>query len=166
MEQPSRPPLSQVLIWSLVAGLFLSVAGLALYRVWPLLHPPISAVAPLDKQCELRRGPCTGTLPNGGRIRFAITPQTLPVAQPLHLSVWLEGVGGQAVEVDFSGVEMAMGYNRPRLTQVAAGVFVGNGMLPVCLHESMTWEARVLVQTSQGLLAAPFRFVTPILGMP
>jgi hypothetical protein len=33
-------------------------------------------------------------------------------------------------------------------------------MLPVCVRDRMTWEARVLLQFPQRLLAAPFRFET------
>jgi len=38
--------------------------------------------------------------------------------------------------------------------------FAGTGMLPVCVRARMTWEARVLLHTERGLLAAPFRFDT------
>lgn len=153
-------------LWGLIAVLFLGVAGLALYRVWPLLNPQVALMAPLDPNCDLRQGACAGVLPNGGRIRFAIQPETLPLAQPLTLSVIVEGLAAQAVEVDFSGVDMNMGYNRPRLSRVMADTFRGNAMLPVCVRERMTWEARVLVHTDRGLLAAPFRFVTGPPGVP
>jgi hypothetical protein len=31
-------------------------------------------------------------------------------------------------------------------------------MLPVCVRDRMTWEARVLLHYADGLRAAPFRF--------
>lgn len=40
------------------------------------------------------------------------------------------------------------------------GAFGGTGMLPVCVRARMTWEARVLLHTDAGILAAPFRFDT------
>lgn len=94
------------------------------------------------------------------------------------------------VEVDFDGVEMEMGFNRIRLhpvdgnggvngngrpasTRIAGdglpevraarsgpAQWRGQGMLPVCVRDRMTWEARVLLQYPQRLLAAPFRFET------
>jgi hypothetical protein len=33
-------------------------------------------------------------------------------------------------------------------------------MLPVCVRQRMTWEARVLLHYPQRMLAAPFRFDT------
>jgi hypothetical protein len=33
-------------------------------------------------------------------------------------------------------------------------------MLPVCVRDRMTWEARVLLTTPRGLIDAPFRFTT------
>jgi hypothetical protein len=38
--------------------------------------------------------------------------------------------------------------------------WTGQGMLPVCVRERMTWEARVLLHYPDRLLAAPFRFDT------
>jgi hypothetical protein len=39
-------------------------------------------------------------------------------------------------------------------------------MLPVCVRERMTWEARVLLHLPDGTLAAPFRFETTRRGTP
>lgn len=150
----------QRLIWPLVALLFLGVAGLALYRAWPILFPSLLASAPLDPACDLRQGPCASEIPGLGRFLFEIEPRHLPVAQPLQLQVRVEGVEPHAVEVDFVGVDMAMGFIRPRLQPVGAGRFAGETTLPVCVRARMDWEARVLVSTDQGLLAAPFRFTS------
>jgi hypothetical protein len=125
--------------------------------VWPVLYPSASHVAPLDPRCDLRAGPCESRF-GGGRVRFGIEPRTLPVAAPLRLDVELSGLAVEAVEVDFVGVEMYMGFNRVTLEPLGAGRYAGHGMIPVCTSERMTWEARVLVHTPDGLLAAPFQF--------
>ena len=62
----------QRLIWPLVALLFLGVAGLALYRAWPILFPSLFASAPLDPACDLRQGPCASEIPGLGRFLFEI----------------------------------------------------------------------------------------------
>lgn len=151
---------NNTLLWLLAGLLFLAVAGVAVYKVWPLLHPELVAEAPLDPGCDLRAGPCTGTLPGGGRIRFGIVPREIPVIQPLKFQVDVEGLDAREVEVDLQGVDMNMGYNRPKLSASGKGHFEGDAVIPVCVRDAMEWEARVLVRTDRGLVAAPFRFIT------
>jgi hypothetical protein len=146
------------ILWALAILLLTLVAAGAVYKVWPLLHPEISLIAPPDPACDLRRGPCVGLFPNGGRVQLSIEPPTLPVARPLHIEVRTKGLRADAIEVDFAGVDMDMGFNRRRLQALASDRFVGEAMLPVCVRTRMLWEARVLVQRDQNLLAALFRF--------
>ena len=40
------------------------------------------------------------------------------------------------------------------------GRYSADGILPVCVRNAMEWEAKVLVRTDEGLVAAPFRFIT------
>lgn len=151
----------QRFLWLLVGVLALALVGVAVYKTWPLLYPEVTWVAPLDPACDLRKGSCTSQIPGlSGQVRFGIEPRTIPPVQPLHLTVVTEGIGAKEVSVDFSGVNMNMGFNRAILHQVQLGLFEGRGMLPVCVRRRMDWEARVLVQTSKGLVAVPFRFQT------
>ena len=147
-------------LWIAAALLLLALAGVAAYKVLPLLNPEVARIAPLDPQCDLRAGPCSSELPGGGRITFSITPEEIPVVQPLVLDVKLEGIAAAGVEVDFQGVDMNMGFNRPRLVRQGQGHFSGPGMIPVCVRDAMEWEARVLVASDDGLVAAPYRFIT------
>jgi hypothetical protein len=64
------------------------------------------------------------------------------------------------VEIDFAGVDMDMGYNRPLLQEATDGVFKGEATLPVCVTGRMTWQATVLVEIGRTRIAVPFRFVT------
>ena len=147
-------------LWFAVVLLLFAVAGVALYKGWPLLYPSLRQVAPLDPECDLRAGPCSGVLPEGGRITFAIKPESIPLVTPLAFEVRLEGLNASAVEIDFQGVGMNMGFNRPKLVAGDGGGYYGNGMLPVCVSDAMEWEAKVLVYTGDGIIAAPFRFIT------
>lgn len=140
--------------------LFLAVAGVVLYKVLPLLDPKVVRIAELDPQCDLRAGPCTGRLSDGASITFGIKPESIPVVTPLEFEVLVEGIGADRVEVDLQGIGMNMGFNRPQLTPRGAGRFTGNGMIPVCVRDAMEWEAKVLVYTDEGIVAAPFRFIT------
>jgi hypothetical protein len=147
-------------IWLAGGGLFAAMAAAALYVAWPLLNPQIVATAPLDPQCDLRRGACTARLPDGGEVRLELDPKTLPLLEPLRIAVDVEGLRALGVEVDFAGVDMNMGYNRPALAAEGTGRFVGTTVLPVCVRHRMDWEARVLVRTPEGVVAAPYRFST------
>jgi hypothetical protein len=140
--------------------LFVALAGVVVYKVMPLLDPEVVRVAALDPECDLRAGPCSSDLPGGGRVTFAITPDDIPVIKPLTLDVRVEGVDASSVEIDLQGVDMNMGFNRPKLSKRTEGHFSGPGMIPVCVRDAMEWEAKVLVASDEGLIAAPFRFIT------
>ena len=144
----------------LVLGVLALLAAAALFKAWPLLFPKAAVVAQADPLCDLRAGDCQLAFGGGGRVRFAITPRTIPVIEPLTLRVEVEGLDVRAVEVDFSGTDMYMGYNRVPLRPQGAGRFVGEGRIPVCVRDAMEWEAKVMLHTDRGLYVAPFRFIT------
>lgn len=148
------------LLWSVAGFLLVSIGVVAVYKVWPLLYPKVHVAASVDPSCDLRAGPCTSPLPGGASVTFSIEPRSIPVVRPLQFKVELTGLQAQGVQVDFSGVDMNMGFNRPTLQPSGAGVFSGEGRLPVCVRDAMEWEARVLIQTADGLVSAPYRFIT------
>jgi hypothetical protein len=147
-------------LWLVVGVLFLIVSVVAVYKVWPLLYPESVEQAALDPNCDLRAGPCTSTLPSGGKVSFGIEPREIPLVKPLQLKVTVEGREVKNAEIDFVGVDMNMGYNRPKLAAQGGGAFTGDGILPVCVRDAMEWEARVMLNTDSGLVSAPFRFIT------
>jgi hypothetical protein len=134
--------------------------AMAILTVWPILFPQVIAIAPLDSDCDLRQGPCIGTLPEGIKVQFEIQPRSIPVLQPLNVGVFIDGLEVGSVEVDFAGTDMNMGYNRVQLEMVGSGDWQGQVTLPVCLRKRMNWEAKVLLATKLGLMAVPFRFDT------
>lgn len=152
------------LLWILAALLFFAVAVVAWIRVRPLLRPDAAQVAPLDGSCELRAGPCEVSFPDGARVSFEISPRHIPAVERLRISVRTAGIDAGRVEVDFAGVDMNMGFNRVSLEPLGPAEFAGTGMLPVCVRARMTWEAKVLLHTDAGLMAAPFRFDTYLPG--
>ncbi len=156
---------SNMMLWSVAAVLIMAIAGVAVYKAWPLLFPDVLVSLPLDTECDLRAGPCVSPLPEAGSVSFGIEPRSIPVVKPLQLQVNVLGLKVEQVEIDFRGVDMNMGFNRPALEQQQAGLFTGKGMLPVCVRDAMEWEARVLLYTDQGLVSAPYRFITVKPGM-
>jgi hypothetical protein len=144
----------------LLGVLLLALAAVAIHKAWPILFPPLEQRLAVDPTCNLRAGPCKASLANGAELSFSIEPKTLPMLKPLTLRVQLKGLDAERVEVDFSGVDMFMGYNRVSLTPSGDGVYQGEGRLPVCVYDAMEWEAQVLLHTDEGLLSVPHRFIT------
>ena len=120
----------------------------------------IAAMAPLDPACDIQMGSCEAIFPDGSRVSLTISPRPIQALKPLQIQVTTEGLAPQEVEVDFRGLGMNMGYNRPRLKRQAQGRYSGSGMLAICVMERMSWEATVLARTDDGVMAAPFRFDT------
>lgn len=147
-------------LWTIVALLTLAIILTVSYKLKDLLKPGVTLSAEIDPSCDLRSGECTSNLPNGGKVTFSMTPRDLPILRPLKLDVNIEGVDASKVDIDFVGIDMEMGYNRPSLESKGAGQFEGKTIIPVCVRSRMEWEARVLVKTDKGLMMAPFRFHT------
>ena len=147
-------------LWTIVALLALVILLTVSYKLKDLLKPGVTLSAEVDPSCDLRSGACTLNLPTGGKVSFVISPNDIPILRPLELQVQTQGVEVSGVEVDFVGVDMEMGYNRSKLEAKDSNHYMGKAVLPVCVRSKMEWEARVLLQTREGLIMAPFRFYT------
>lgn len=147
-------------LWTTVALLTLLLLLVASYKLKDMLKPSVVAAAELDESCDLRTSSCTSKLPGGGSVTFSIEPKDIPILRPLKIDVKVEGVNVSDTEIDFTGIGMDMGYNRPKLTAITKTQFKGKAILPVCVRSKMDWEAKVLLQTERGLIMAPFRFFT------
>lgn len=148
------------LYWWAALVLTTVLIGAVGYKAWPLLFPRTQVQVAWNPSCDLRAGPCESILPDGGRVSFEITPHSLPLVQPLQLRVGLEGVEASRVAVDFTGVDMNMGFNRVELRPRSGGGFVGQGILPVCVRRRMEWQARVLLESGDALSGVDYRFWT------
>lgn len=162
MSEKSKDNQSQstIVLWIAAAILLTAVCLVAVYKAWPILFPEISQSAAVDPQCDLRQGSCVSSIEPDIRISFSIEPREIPLVKPLKLQVQVNGVDADKVEVDFTGVDMNMGYNRVVMQQLESGRYEADGMIPVCVRDSMEWEAKVLITTEQGVLSAPYRFIT------
>lgn len=138
--------------------LALILIGAIGYKLSPLLLPKADITMPLATGCNLQQDACVAELPQGGRLRFALTPRPIPVTAPLEMTVELEGASVDKVTVDFAGVDMSMGFNRQALQSTGGGRFTGQAILPVCVTGRMLWQATVLVESGRTRIAVPFRF--------
>ena len=151
---------SDNVLWSIVALLATALAITAAVKLSPLLNPPQKVSLPLNAACNLNQGPCVASLPGGGHLELSLDPRPIPVLKPLKLQVRTTGFKTGSVEVDFTGMDMKMAFNRPRLVPGKDGLFAGEATLPVCVRDQMTWQATVLVKSDGKRIEAPFRFET------
>jgi hypothetical protein len=146
--------------WVILVVLAAVILGVTALQLKRLLVAEPNLLAAADPACDLSVGPCTARFPGDGEVTLSVEPRGIPVLRPLVVAVATRGLTVSGVAVDFAGVDMNMGYNRPSLTPAGPGLYRGEGMLPICAGGPMDWEARVLLTTERGLLAAPFRFET------
>ncbi|ESQ13935.1 MAG TPA: hypothetical protein DIW77_17490 [Chromatiaceae bacterium] len=149
-------------LWLAVALLSVSAIGVVAYKAWPLLDSPIAERAPLNPHCDISHSSCSVHFSSGGSVQLDIRPRAITVLRPLQIRVQLKSLPkARRVQVDFAGLDMDMGYNRVTLSAAdQAGNYAGSGMLPICVRSRMDWEARVLIELPDVVLAAPFRFET------
>ncbi len=148
------------LMWVMAAVLVVAIGAAVGYKLKLQQAQTVIAQAELDSGCDLHQRACSLTIPGGGKVTFGISPQPIPVIEQLQLTVETEALDAKAITVDFAGVDMNMGVNRFSLKRKEAGVYHGNGILPVCVRNRMSWEAKVMVQTDEGVIIAPYRFDT------
>lgn len=148
----------------LLAVLLLLMVGIVGYKLSPAYRGPAELLLPYDASCRLHRGLCSVALP-AGSIEVEISPRPVPVLQPLTVDIRTVGFEPQRIDVDFAGVGMAMGLNRPQAGQVTHGRYRAHATLPVCVSGGMEWEMRLLIDMPEhGQVVVPFRFTTPAPG--
>lgn len=146
------------LIWSITAILFIALLAAAGYKYREHMQGTTIATAPLDQHCMLNMQQCTSRLPDGGGASLTIAPHPIVAATPMQVSLQLEGLEAQGVEIHFRGESMNMGINQFILTHNSAGNYSGEVILPVCVRSSMIWIADVVVATPKRKIVFPFRF--------
>lgn len=151
-------PINRKILFDILAILGIVLIAVIGYKLSPLLLPRADVSAAAEPGCDLHRRACAARLPDGGRIELSIAPRPIPMVAPLQVEVKTAGIEAGRVEVDFAGVDMNMGYNRPELAAAGPGLFRAEAMLPVCVTGKMAWVATVLVETGRSRIAVPFHF--------
>jgi hypothetical protein len=156
-EIKSKQDKPQIWLYVIIVILFIPMAVAVFIS---LSDRDADTIAALDPACDLQHGPCQSVFPSGAKVSLSIEPRPIRALKQLHIQVHTEGIAAQSVTVDFHGVNMDMGYNRPQLKQVAAGQYAGTWVLASCGLERMVWEATVLIETGKLKMAAPFHLET------
>ena len=130
------------------------------YKLSPMLLPKADVTVFPDPACNLQKQACAVTLPSGGQVELSMGGRPVPLVKPFEVQVTTRGFSPKRVEIDFTGIDMNMGYNRPELAKRSEGSYSGEATLPVCITGRMTWQAAVIVTTDKIQAVAPFQFTT------
>jgi len=134
-----------------IIALLVLAAGAA-YLWWRL------APGRMEDGCNLHERRCSAAAPGGGRVMLGIEPRPLDYGRPWRLTVTLDELAAEKVEVDFAGLDTPTSFNRVELAAVAAGRFEGQATLPMCAFEPIDWQASVLLGTGDKRRSVPFVF--------
>ena len=155
-----NPPLNKKILIDVIGLLLIALVVVVGYKLSPLLLPKADVTVQPDPACDLHRQDCAVSLPGGGRVTLAMGTRPIPLVRAFTVTVSVQGATPSRVEVDFAGIDMNMGFNRPELKTDGTGRFVGEATLPVCITGRMNWQATVLVESGRERIAIPFRFTS------
>lgn len=127
------------------------------YKLSPMLLPKADVTVQPDPACDLQRQACAVDLPGGGKIELSMGTRPVPMVKPFDVQVRSSGIVPTRVEVDFTGIDMNMGFNRPELTLREPGNYVAEATLPVCITGQMDWQVTLLIETGSQHIAIPYR---------
>lgn len=127
------------------------------YKLSPMLLPKADLTIRPEAACDLNHQVCSALLPGGARVELSSSVHPVPMVKPFQVQVTISGLTPARVEVDFSGIDMNMGVNRPQLADQGSGRFVAEVSLPVCITGQMDWQVTVLIETGRQRIAIPYR---------
>lgn len=115
----------------------------------------------LSETCNLHQETCTSEL-EGRSVSLKISPHPIPIARPLGIEVSLDNIEAEKVELDISGMNMYMGYNRVPLTATKQpGHYIATSMLAFCTNKKMEWQITLMIHQKDGSqIQIPYRLDT------
>lgn len=99
---------------------------------------------PLLTDCDLHLEACTATKEEQS-LQLSIVPKPIPVARSLGVEIIMENLSADKVELDISGLNMYMGFNRVSLSQTQPNLWQGSSMLAFCTLDKMEWQITVIL---------------------
>lgn len=102
-----------------------------------------------NKDCDLHKESCKASS-GEANVSLKISPHPIPIARPLGIEVEVENIDIQKMELDISGINMYMGYNRVTLTPASANRYVGTSMLAFCTNQKMEWQVTLMIHKPDG----------------
>lgn len=150
--------MNKKILIDVISVLLIALIVVVGYKLSPLILPKADVTVQPDPKCDLQREACSVDLPSGGKVELNMGTKPVPMVKPFEVWVTTSGFAPSRVEVDFAGIDMNMGLNRPRLKSQGDGKFSAEANLPVCITGQMDWQVTVLVESGAEQIAIPFRF--------
>ena len=150
--------MNKKILIDLIGILLIALVVVVGYKLSPILLPKADVVVQPDPACDLQRQACTVKLPAGGSVELEMGTRPVPMVRPFEVRVTTSGFSPDRVEVDFAGIEMNMGFNRPELAARGNGLHAAMVTLPVCITGAMDWQVTVLIENGGERIAIPYRF--------
>lgn len=122
------------------------------------LKVDISEMAYPKSTCDVQQQRCVATFLDGTEVTLSLSPAPVEPIKPFDIQVSSTRPNILAVKVDFRGINVGMGYYRPKLGLVSESDYKSEGILSACAVDKMVWEATVILETADGIFAAPFQF--------
>lgn len=104
---------------------------------------------PVDNNCSLHEQSCSA-VSGDAEVTLKISPHPIPIARPLGIEVETKNLQIKKMELDISGINMYMGYNRVELQSANPNRFVGTSMLAFCTNETMLWQVTLMIHLADG----------------
>ncbi len=149
--------MNKKILIDLIGVLLIALVVVVGYKLSPLLLPKADVTVHPDPNCDLQQQACPVNLPSGGKIELLMGTRPVPMVKPFEVLLTSSGFAPTRVEVDFAGVDMNMGLNRPELTARGEGKFSATVTLPVCITGQMDWQVTVLIESGNERIAIPYR---------
>lgn len=149
--------MNKKILIDLIGVLLIALVVVVGYKLSPMLLPKSDVTVQPDPACDLQQQACAVDLPSGGKIELSMGTRPVPMVKAFEVQVATSGFSPARVEVDFAGIDMNMGLNRPELTTRGDGRFVAPVTLPVCITGQMDWQVTLLVETGNSRIAIPYR---------
>lgn len=150
--------MNKKLLIDAIGFLLIALVVVVGYKLSPILLPKADVSVFPDPSCDLQREACAVALPGGGRLELVMDTHPIPMVKPFRAEVKVSGSEIRQLEVDFTGIDMNMGLNRPLLSRQSDGTFSAEATLPVCITGLMDWQVTVLLDTGSQRIAIPYRF--------
>ena len=107
-------------------------------------------VWPTVKDCDLHHQTCSA-INEGQTVSLKISPDPIPIAIPLGIEIFTKNIAADKIELDISGTNMYMGYNRITLIPDEANTrYIGSAMLAFCTTGEMQWQITILIHQKDG----------------
>lgn len=99
-----------------------------------------------NKDCDLSKSSCEL---EGFKVSF----RPYPIIAEKNYTIEVNNLSSklEPIEIDLEGIDVNMGYIRPKLKKSPTGDYMGTFYIPVCELPEMNWKARLLVKAEDGL---------------